>query len=201
MNHLIFSAVLTACLEIGGHQHSHQHEPYNKPPDEYFYEEPAQLNSSETYYWPTPVSPAPPSTLLIDDDNLSNCDSAHRLSSCQLGVPFGPINFTEYPLKPEYKDYTPEKILKLDLLACIQSAVRYNCQGPWIFSTPKLFRGKFNYLPSCLQTSHETACDPKPIPASSPDFPTNYTGKLFGIEYITLTGPVVLGGKVLFLPL
>ncbi|KAJ9063459.1 hypothetical protein DSO57_1000049 [Entomophthora muscae] len=45
-----------------------------------------------------------------------------------LGVPFGPIHFTDYPLKPNYKDYTPEKILELDLLACIQSAVRYNCQ-------------------------------------------------------------------------
>ncbi|KAJ9049570.1 hypothetical protein DSO57_1023144 [Entomophthora muscae] len=52
MNHLIFSAILTACLGIGGHQHSHQHGPYNKPPDKYFYKEPAQLNSSKTYSWP-----------------------------------------------------------------------------------------------------------------------------------------------------
>ncbi|KAJ9071790.1 hypothetical protein DSO57_1033549 [Entomophthora muscae] len=65
---------------------------------------------------------------------------------CLPGVPFGPIHFTDYPLKPKYKDYTPEKILKIELLACIQSAIRYNCQGLWIFSTPKLFRGKFNYL-------------------------------------------------------
>ncbi|KAJ9076843.1 hypothetical protein DSO57_1022442 [Entomophthora muscae] len=57
MNHLILSAVLTACLGIGGHQHSHQHGPYNKLPDKYFYEEPAQLNSSETYSWPTLVLP------------------------------------------------------------------------------------------------------------------------------------------------
>ncbi|KAJ9054779.1 hypothetical protein DSO57_1010654 [Entomophthora muscae] len=57
MNHLIFSAVLTACLGIGGHQYSHQHGPYNKPPDEYFYKEPAQLYSSETYSWPTLVLP------------------------------------------------------------------------------------------------------------------------------------------------
>ncbi|KAJ9074228.1 hypothetical protein DSO57_1008752 [Entomophthora muscae] len=57
MNHLIFSAVLTACLGIGGHQHSHQHGPYKKPPDEYFYKEPVQLNSSETYSWPTLVLP------------------------------------------------------------------------------------------------------------------------------------------------
>ncbi|KAJ9053867.1 hypothetical protein DSO57_1020308 [Entomophthora muscae] len=57
MNHLIFSAVLTACLGIGGHQHTHQHGPYNEPPHEYFYEEPAQLNSSEMYSWPTLVLP------------------------------------------------------------------------------------------------------------------------------------------------
>ncbi|KAJ9065618.1 hypothetical protein DSO57_1017549 [Entomophthora muscae] len=59
MNHLIFSAVLTACLRIGGHQHTHQHGPYNEPPHEYFYKEPAQLNSSEMYSWPTLVSPCP----------------------------------------------------------------------------------------------------------------------------------------------
>ncbi|KAJ9065588.1 hypothetical protein DSO57_1017854 [Entomophthora muscae] len=57
MNHLIFLAVLTACLRIGGHQYTHQHRPYNKPPNEYFYEELAQLNSSETYSWPTLVLP------------------------------------------------------------------------------------------------------------------------------------------------
>ncbi|KAJ9066619.1 hypothetical protein DSO57_1007694 [Entomophthora muscae] len=39
--------------------------------------------------------------------------------SCPPGVPFGPVHFTDYPLKPKYKDYTPEKILKLDPLACI----------------------------------------------------------------------------------
>ncbi|KAJ9072784.1 hypothetical protein DSO57_1023607 [Entomophthora muscae] len=55
MNHLIFSAVLTACLGIGGHQYTHQHGPYNKPPNEYFYKEPVQLNSSKTYSWLTLV--------------------------------------------------------------------------------------------------------------------------------------------------
>ncbi|KAJ9084937.1 hypothetical protein DSO57_1018970 [Entomophthora muscae] len=57
MNHLIFSAVLTACLGVGGHQYFHQHGPHNKLPNEYFYEEPVQLNSSETYSWPTLVLP------------------------------------------------------------------------------------------------------------------------------------------------
>ncbi|KAJ9068411.1 hypothetical protein DSO57_1028987 [Entomophthora muscae] len=109
--------------------------------------------------------------------------------SCPPGVPFGPIHFTDYPLKSKYKDYTPEKILELDPLARIQSTVRYNRQGPWIFSTPKLFRGKFNYLPA-YDLSMELPVTPKPMPASAPDLPTNHTCKLFGIVYITLTGVI-----------
>ncbi|KAJ9059521.1 hypothetical protein DSO57_1001592 [Entomophthora muscae] len=93
----------------------------------------------------------------------------------------------EYPLKPEYKDYTPEKIVELDYLAHIQSAVRYKCQGLWIFSTPKYFRGKFNYLPA-YKLCMEPPVTPKPMPASSPNLPTDHTGKLFGIVYIILTG-------------
>ncbi|KAJ9088529.1 hypothetical protein DSO57_1022254 [Entomophthora muscae] len=108
---------------------------------------------------------------------------------CPPGVPFGPVHFTNYSLKFEYKDYTPEKILELDPLAHIQSAVRYNRQGPWIFSTPKLFRGKFNYLPA-YNLPMEPPMTPKPIPASSPDLPTDHTGKLFGIVYITLKGGI-----------
>ncbi|KAJ9049252.1 hypothetical protein DSO57_1026577 [Entomophthora muscae] len=57
MNHLIFSAILTACLGIRYHQYSHQHGPYNKLPNKYFYKEPAQLNSSKMYSWPTLVLP------------------------------------------------------------------------------------------------------------------------------------------------
>ncbi|KAJ9048474.1 hypothetical protein DSO57_1034795 [Entomophthora muscae] len=57
MNHLIFSAVLTACLGIGGHQYNYQHGPFNKPPGKYYYKELAQLNSFEQYSWPTLVLP------------------------------------------------------------------------------------------------------------------------------------------------
>ncbi|KAJ9060974.1 hypothetical protein DSO57_1025337 [Entomophthora muscae] len=108
---------------------------------------------------------------------------------CPPGVPFGLVHFTNYPLKSEYKEYTLEKILKLDPLACIQSAIRYNQQGLWIFSTPKLFREKFNYLPA-YNLSMEAPVTPKPMPASFPNLPTNYSGKLFGIVYITLTGVI-----------
>ncbi|KAJ9065785.1 hypothetical protein DSO57_1015995 [Entomophthora muscae] len=105
------------------------------------------------------------------------------------GVPFGPVHFTDYPLKSEYKVYTLEKILELNPLAHIQSAIRYNRQGPWIFSTPKLFRGKFNYLPA-YDLSMEPPVMPKSMPASAPGLPTDHTGKLFGIVYITFTGVI-----------
>ncbi|KAJ9083517.1 hypothetical protein DSO57_1033959 [Entomophthora muscae] len=110
--------------------------------------------------------------------------------SCPPGVLFGPIHFTEYPLKPEYKDYTPENILELDPLACIQSIVRYNRQGLWIFSTTKFFREKFNYLPA-YKLHMELPVTPKPMPASSPKLPTDHTGKLFRIVYIILKGIIV----------
>ncbi|KAJ9068016.1 hypothetical protein DSO57_1033020 [Entomophthora muscae] len=46
----------------------------------------------------------------------SSCPPAPLSVDFRLpGVSFGPVHFTEYPMKPEYKDYTPEKILELDL--------------------------------------------------------------------------------------
>ncbi|KAJ9081661.1 hypothetical protein DSO57_1012329 [Entomophthora muscae] len=36
----------------------------------------------------------------------------------------------------------------------------------------------------------EPPMTPKPMPASSPDLPTDHTGRLFGIVYITLTGVI-----------
>ncbi|KAJ9081218.1 hypothetical protein DSO57_1017062 [Entomophthora muscae] len=36
----------------------------------------------------------------------------------------------------------------------------------------------------------EPPVTPKPMPASLPDLPTNHSGKLFGIVYITLTGVI-----------
>ncbi|KAJ9050650.1 hypothetical protein DSO57_1012618 [Entomophthora muscae] len=108
---------------------------------------------------------------------------------CPPGVLFGPVHFNGYPLKSEYKEYTLEKILEFNPLACIQSTIRYNQQDSWIFSTPKLFRGKFNYLPAYNLTM-EPPVTPKPMPASAPNLPTNHTGKLFGIVYFTLTGVI-----------
>ncbi|KAJ9078055.1 hypothetical protein DSO57_1010870 [Entomophthora muscae] len=108
---------------------------------------------------------------------------------CPSGAPFGPVHFADYPLKPKYKNYTPKKILELDPLARIQSAIRYNRQGPWIFSTPKLLREKFNYFLT-YNIYMKLPVTPKPMPAFSPDLPTDHTSKLFGIVYIILTGVV-----------
>ncbi|KAJ9064332.1 hypothetical protein DSO57_1031853 [Entomophthora muscae] len=36
----------------------------------------------------------------------------------------------------------------------------------------------------------ELPVTPKPMPASAPSLPTDHTGKLFGIVYITLTGVI-----------
>ncbi|KAJ9048083.1 hypothetical protein DSO57_1037837 [Entomophthora muscae] len=36
----------------------------------------------------------------------------------------------------------------------------------------------------------EPPVTPKPMPASAPNLPTDHTGKLFGIVYITLTGVI-----------
>ncbi|KAJ9057899.1 hypothetical protein DSO57_1018074 [Entomophthora muscae] len=98
--------------------------------------------------------------------------------SCSPGVPFGPVHFTEYPLKPEYKDYIPEKILELDPLARIKSTVRFNRQGPWIFSTTKLFRGKFKYLPA-YKLHMEPLITPNPNSASVLELLLDHTNMLF----------------------
>ncbi|KAJ9057495.1 hypothetical protein DSO57_1022284 [Entomophthora muscae] len=141
-------------------------------------------------FWLTQLLPYFVFTIYKISTILSSPPSLLPADSHPPGVSFGPVHFTEYHLKPEYKDYTPEKILELDPLACIQSAVRYNCQGPWILSTPKLFRGKFNYLPD-YDLPMEPPVTPKPNHASSTDLPTNHIGKLFRIVYITLTGVIV----------
>ncbi|KAJ9084114.1 hypothetical protein DSO57_1027661 [Entomophthora muscae] len=57
MNHLIFSAVLTACLGIGGHQYNQPHGPFNNSSGKYFYKELGQLNSSNQYYWSMLILP------------------------------------------------------------------------------------------------------------------------------------------------
>ncbi|KAJ9087654.1 hypothetical protein DSO57_1030959 [Entomophthora muscae] len=105
------------------------------------------------------------------------------------GAPFGPVHFTEYPLKPEYKDYTANNILAWDPLARTTELTRNNQEGPWYITKPRLFRDKYNFLP-IYQMDMEPPVTPKPIPASAAELPLDHTNKLFGIVYITLTGVI-----------
>ncbi|KAJ9081582.1 hypothetical protein DSO57_1013111 [Entomophthora muscae] len=90
MNHLIFSAVLTACLGIGGHPHYQPHEPFNDPNGKYFYKEPAQLNSSNQNSWPTLVFPHSTQSLcsvsepLCVGDQGSRCHFRNEIGSGDL---------------------------------------------------------------------------------------------------------------------
>ncbi|KAJ9084051.1 hypothetical protein DSO57_1028254 [Entomophthora muscae] len=95
------------------------------------------------------------------------------------GVLFGPVHFTDYPLKSEYKEYTRKRYLNL---------IPWPAYNPQLDTTNKahLFRGKFNYLPA-YNLSMKPPVTPKTMPASAPDLPTNHSGKLFGIVYIILT--------------
>ncbi|KAJ9066961.1 hypothetical protein DSO57_1004390 [Entomophthora muscae] len=105
------------------------------------------------------------------------------------GAPFSPVHFTEYPLKPEYKDYTTDNILAQDPLARTTKLTRYNQEGPWYVTKPRLFRDKYNFLPA-YQMDMEPPVTPKPMPASAAELPLDHTNKLFGIVYITLTGVI-----------
>ncbi|KAJ9070895.1 hypothetical protein DSO57_1002954 [Entomophthora muscae] len=106
-----------------------------------------------------------------------------------LVAPFGPVYFTEYPLKPEYKDYTANNILDQDPLARTTELTRYNQEGPWYVTKPCLFRDKYNFLPA-YQMDMGPLVTPKPMPASAVKLPLDHTNKLFGIVYITLTGVI-----------
>ncbi|KAJ9054649.1 hypothetical protein DSO57_1011880 [Entomophthora muscae] len=63
-----------------------------------------------------------------------------------LGAPFASVYFTEYPLKPEYKEFILENILEKDPLAQSNLQVRYDRQGPWHYTKPLLSRDKYNSL-------------------------------------------------------
>ncbi|KAJ9063098.1 hypothetical protein DSO57_1003627 [Entomophthora muscae] len=67
---------------------------------------PSATLPSET---PMPTCPSPENPTRLSAPP-ANPPATYRLP----GSPFGPVHFTEYPLKPEYKDYTTNNILARD---------------------------------------------------------------------------------------
>ncbi|KAJ9086931.1 hypothetical protein DSO57_1038444 [Entomophthora muscae] len=105
---------------------------------------------------------------------------------CLPGAPFGPVYFTEYLLKPKYREYTANNILAQDLLARTTELIGYNQEGPWYVTKPHLFRDKYNFL-SAYQIDMKSPFSPKQIFSSVAGLPLDSTNKLFGIVCITLT--------------
>ncbi|KAJ9075324.1 hypothetical protein DSO57_1037211 [Entomophthora muscae] len=89
--------------------------------------------------------------------------------SCSPDSPFGPVHLTEYPLKPEYKDYTPEKIPIIDSLAHIQSAREVQlssclqvCMEPPVTPNVRAQNALDSQL-ACLEAKLPTAWKPSQI--------------------------------------
>ena len=54
-------------------------------------------------------------------------------------APFGPVHFTEYPLKPEFQHFTPNYVSRLHPLARKFVLKRYYQGGPLVPTEPYLF--------------------------------------------------------------
>ncbi|KAJ9060270.1 hypothetical protein DSO57_1032621 [Entomophthora muscae] len=52
-----------------------------------------------------------------------------------------------------------------------------------------MFRGKFNFLPA-YRNDIKPPVNPKPMPTSSPNLPTDHMSKFLWIVYFTLTGVI-----------
>ncbi|KAJ9090498.1 hypothetical protein DSO57_1001956 [Entomophthora muscae] len=107
-----------------------------------------------------------------------------------LGVPFGPVHFTEYPPNLAYSEYKLETILIADPLARTREAKYIGRKGKWYKRLPRLFKDKYNYLPAYFipmtpPLTPQPNCPLEPTAAAE----TTST-QLFGILYITLTGLV-----------
>ncbi|KAJ9048530.1 hypothetical protein DSO57_1034257 [Entomophthora muscae] len=122
---------------------------------------------------PMPICPSPENPTRSSDP-LASLPAMYRL---------------QYPLKPEYKDYTADNILARDSLVRTTELTRYNQEGPWYVTKLCLFGDKYNFLPA-YQIDMKPPVTPKPMPASASKLPLDHTNKLFGIVYITLTGVI-----------
>ncbi|KAJ9057932.1 hypothetical protein DSO57_1017771 [Entomophthora muscae] len=91
--------------------------------------------------YPDVLATHPHISQYFDEALLKNTKSSRPPATlpadfCPPGAPVGPVHFTKYPLKLKYKDYTPEKILELDLLAHIQSESGTTARGPGFYQHP-----------------------------------------------------------------
>ncbi|KAJ9068291.1 hypothetical protein DSO57_1030222 [Entomophthora muscae] len=151
MNHLIFTAVLTACLGIGGyHQGPAAFRPSPEELGQKYYEDPGQLNSSYTGSWPSLVSPHP--TL-----SVAAYDSAYYILTYFLGS-FGRYNthvkvfqlmMTIYPIITALTDFQFINLL-LYLLQVVPTVLGYYTMSGIVVLCPQHRTPKELLLANCL---------------------------------------------------
>ncbi|KAJ9071654.1 hypothetical protein DSO57_1034861 [Entomophthora muscae] len=106
---------------------------------------------------------------------------------CPPGAPFGPVNFTEYPLNPVYLEFTIEEILIYGPEARTRETETIYRECTKITIPPLLFRNKYNYLPAYL-VPMTLPLTPRPNhPQESVVANESTFTQIFGVMYITLT--------------
>ncbi|KAJ9085099.1 hypothetical protein DSO57_1017269 [Entomophthora muscae] len=104
------------------------------------------------------------------------------------GAPFGPVHFTEYPLNPEYLEFTLKEILIYKPEARTREMETVYREGTKITIPPLLFCNKYNYLPAYLVLM-TLPLTPQPECPQESVVANEFTSTLiFGVMYITLTG-------------
>ncbi|KAJ9053594.1 hypothetical protein DSO57_1022739 [Entomophthora muscae] len=104
------------------------------------------------------------------------------------GVPYSPVHFNEYPLNPDYAEFSLEEIILNNPEAQTRETELIGCEGTWITVPPLLFRNKYNYLPVYL-VPMTPPLTPRPDRPQEPEAPGESTStQIFGVLYITLMG-------------
>ncbi|KAJ9065126.1 hypothetical protein DSO57_1023009 [Entomophthora muscae] len=67
---------------------------------------------------------------------------------CPPGAPFGPVNFTKYPLNTAYSEFNLDNILIANPLARTRETKTIGHKGKWYIRPPILLKDKYNYLPT-----------------------------------------------------
>ncbi|KAJ9067077.1 hypothetical protein DSO57_1002993 [Entomophthora muscae] len=100
------------------------------------------------------------------------------------------MHFTEYLPNPSYSEYNLETILIADPLARTRENEYIGHKGKWYERPPRLFKEKYNYLPTYFvpmtpPLTLQPDCLMKPPTATEITFT-----QLFGVLYINLMGMV-----------